>query len=107
MSDGGPHHAQVRHSSRRGAHPGFAWRPAADLVVWWEQGYYTEEDVAVREIVAAFEQGSGKRVELVLHGQAKFPNAIEAALENGDPPDFAFHTDFDDCIAKWRSTTGS
>ena len=39
---------------------------AADLVVWWEEGHYAEEDEAVREIVAAFEQGTGKQVELVL-----------------------------------------
>ena len=29
---------------------------AADLVVWWEKGYYAEEDEAVRETIAAFEQ---------------------------------------------------
>ena len=28
----------------------------ADLVVWWEEGYYAQEDEAVREIIAAFEQ---------------------------------------------------
>ena len=38
---------------------------AADLVVWWEKGYYAQEDEAVREIVAAFEQETGKQVELV------------------------------------------
>ena len=39
---------------------------AADLVVWWEKGYYAQEDEALREIVAAFEQKTGKRVELDL-----------------------------------------
>ena len=39
---------------------------AADLVVWWEKGFYPEEDEAVREIIAAFEQKTGKQVELVL-----------------------------------------
>ena len=29
---------------------------AADLVVWWEEGYYAQEDEALREIIAAFEQ---------------------------------------------------
>ena len=29
------------------------------------KGYYAEEDEAVREIIAAFEQESGKEVELV------------------------------------------
>ena len=45
---------------------------AADLVVWWDEGYYAEEDQAVAEVIAAFEQGSGKQVELVLHPQASF-----------------------------------
>ena len=63
---------------------------AADLVVWWEKGFYPEEDEAVREIIAAFEQKTGKQVELVLHPQAELPDKIEAALEAGQPPDFAF-----------------
>ena len=40
---------------------------AADLVVWWEEGYYPQEDEAVREIIAAFEQETGKQVELVFY----------------------------------------
>ena len=42
---------------------------AADLVVWWEKGFYAQEDEAVREIIAAFEQETGKQVELVLPSQ--------------------------------------
>ncbi len=38
---------------------------AADLVVWWDKGFYPQEDAAVREIIAAFEQETGKQVELV------------------------------------------
>src|SRR5690348_14084421 len=34
---------------------------AADLVVWWEEGYHPREDQAVRELVAAFELKTGKR----------------------------------------------
>ena len=34
---------------------------AADLVVWWEQGFYPQEDAAIREIVAAFEQRPASR----------------------------------------------
>ena len=44
---------------------------AADLVVWWEKGYYAQEDEAVRETIAAFEQESGKQVELVFYEQAE------------------------------------
>ena len=38
---------------------------AADLVVWWQRGFYAQEDAAIREIIAAFEQKTGKQVELV------------------------------------------
>ena len=63
---------------------------AADLVVWWNEGYYAEEDDAVREIVAAFEQKAGKQVELVLHPEQELPDKLVAAVEAGQPPDFAF-----------------
>ena len=63
---------------------------AADLVVWWDEGYYAQEHEAVEEIVAAFEQDTGKQVELVFHSESEHPKAIVAALEAGQPPDFAF-----------------
>ena len=64
---------------------------AADLVVWWEEGQSAEEDEAVREIVAAFEEGAGKRVELVLGVQEEVVADLVAALEAGRrTPDFVF-----------------
>jgi multiple sugar transport system substrate-binding protein len=63
---------------------------AADLVVWWNGGYYAEEDEAVREIIAAFEHETGKQVELVLHPEQELPDKLVAAVEAGRPPDFAF-----------------
>ena len=63
---------------------------AADLVVWWDEGYYAQEDEAVREIIAAFEQKTGKQVELTFHPLDEHPDKITAALAAGRPPDFAF-----------------
>jgi multiple sugar transport system substrate-binding protein len=64
---------------------------AADLVVWWEKGQAAEEDEAVREIIAAFEQNTGKQVELVLEKQEKLRDDTVAAIEAGQPPpDFMF-----------------
>jgi ABC-type glycerol-3-phosphate transport system substrate-binding protein len=37
----------------------------ADMIVWWEQGFYPQADEAIREIIAAFEQQTGKHVEIV------------------------------------------
>jgi multiple sugar transport system substrate-binding protein len=63
---------------------------AADLVVWWNEGYYAQEDDAVREIIAAFAEKSGKQVELVLHPEQELPDKVVAAVEAGEPPDFLF-----------------
>ena len=74
---------------------------AADLVVWWEKGFYPQEDEAVREIIAAFEQETGKQVELVLHAAGRAPDKLQAAIEAGRPPDFAVrHRIADDYIAR-------
>jgi multiple sugar transport system substrate-binding protein len=65
---------------------------AADLVVWWEEGFYPEEDAAVREIVAAFEQETGKQVELVQFEQYEMNDQARAALAAGQPPGFLYGT---------------
>jgi multiple sugar transport system substrate-binding protein len=73
----------------------------ADLVVWWEQGFYPEEDTAVRETIAAFEQETGKDVELVLHPQEELTDRVQAAIEAGQPPDFLFGLVIDANIDPW------
>jgi multiple sugar transport system substrate-binding protein len=73
----------------------------ADLVVWWEEGYYPQEDEAVRETIAAFERDTGKQVELVFYPQAELPDEIEAAMEAGRPPDFAFGSRIAAYITEW------
>ncbi len=63
---------------------------AADLVVWWEEGFNPEEDAAVREIIAAFEQETGKQVELEQPSQNDIEAKVVAAVAAGQPPDFLF-----------------
>ena len=54
-------------------------------------GIAAEEDEAVREIIAAFEQKTGKQVELVLDEQEGLASDLVAAIEAGrPPPDFVF-----------------
>jgi multiple sugar transport system substrate-binding protein len=74
---------------------------AADLVVWWQQGFYPQEDEALREVITAFEQRSGKQVELVLHGLTEFQDKLPAAIEAGQPPDIAFGINIDSLIPEW------
>jgi multiple sugar transport system substrate-binding protein len=77
---------------------------AADFVVWWEKGVHAQEDEAVREIIAAFEQDSGKQVELSFDPMEKLPGKIEAALEADRPPDFAFGYWLTTYVPKWART---
>jgi len=74
---------------------------AANLVLWWDEGYYAQEDEAVREIVAAFEQETGGEVELTFQPLDEHPDKIIAALAAGRAPDFAFGALLGDLIGEW------
>ena len=74
---------------------------SADLVVWWHEGFYPQEDEAVREIIAAFEQETGHEVELVLQPQEELRDNLLAAIEAGRPPDFAFSSLLQPYVAGW------
>jgi multiple sugar transport system substrate-binding protein len=74
---------------------------AAHLVLWWDKGFYAEEDQALRETIAAFEQGTGKQVELVMYEEQELPDKLNSALEKGQPPDFAFGLDINRHMSKW------
>jgi multiple sugar transport system substrate-binding protein len=63
---------------------------AADLVVWWEEGFNPEEDQGVRELIAGFEKKTGKMVELTFVRQDAVSEKLQAALAAGGVPDFAF-----------------
>jgi multiple sugar transport system substrate-binding protein len=65
-----------------------AW--AADLTIWWESGWNPGEDQAVRETIAAFEQKTGDKVELVFETLNKLPARAAAAVENGHSPDLVY-----------------
>lgn len=76
-----------------------AW--GADLVVWWDEGWYAEEAEAAGEVVEAFEEGTGKQVELVLQPEQEHASAIIAALEAGRPPDVAFGIGLTLHVGEW------
>jgi multiple sugar transport system substrate-binding protein len=74
---------------------------AADLVVWWDEGFYPQADQALAEVVAAFEQETGKQVEVTRLPLSELPPKIEIALEAGQPPDFAFGFWLNSYIPAW------
>ena len=74
---------------------------AADLVVWWDEGYYAEERRNGRGDRRRLRARNRKQVELALHPELEHPEAISAALKTGQPPDFAFGFFFGNYIGQW------
>jgi multiple sugar transport system substrate-binding protein len=74
---------------------------ATDLVLSWNKAHYAQEDEALAEVVAVFEQETGKQVEITLLPEGEQPPHIEAGLEAGQPPDIAFGMWLDTYIPKW------
>jgi multiple sugar transport system substrate-binding protein len=68
----------------------FGAASAADLTIWWEEGYYPEEDKAIEAVITDFEQASGKDVELTLYPQQELPGKVASAVEAGQPPDLVY-----------------
>jgi hypothetical protein len=48
------------------------------------KGFYPQEDDALRDVIAAFERGSGKQVELGFYPQEERPEQLQAARSPGD-----------------------
>jgi multiple sugar transport system substrate-binding protein len=74
---------------------------AADLVVWWENDFHAQENEAVTEIINAFQQKTGKQVELVQPPGEEITKNARAALEAGQPPDFLFGASSERWAAQW------
>jgi multiple sugar transport system substrate-binding protein len=73
---------------------------AADLVIWWDEGFTAQEAEAAAEIVDAFETSNGGTVKLIFHPQLECPQNALAAVEAGQPPDFAFCMDLAEYISE-------
>jgi len=60
------------------------------LVIWWEQGYYTQEDEAIESAVEKWEQETGHTVQLSFIDQDTILKETENALNAGNPPDLMY-----------------
>jgi multiple sugar transport system substrate-binding protein len=74
---------------------------AADLRIFWDQGFYPEEDAAIQAVVAAYQRESGKDVELTFYSQDEVSDKTLAALNAGGPPDLALAFGVSSYVPKW------
>lgn len=60
------------------------------ITVWWNQGYYPQEDAAFRQVVSDWEKKTGNTVNLTLTNTSDIVTKIVAAITTGDVPDIAY-----------------
>ena len=60
---------------------------AGAIQVWWTQGYYEQEDNALKDLVAVFEKQSGIKVNLQIVNGPDLVTKMIAAIQMNDVPD--------------------
>lgn len=63
---------------------------SSTLRIFWNQGFYPEEDLALQQFIEEWEAETGIDVELTLYSSDDILNQATVALENGNPPDILF-----------------
>jgi multiple sugar transport system substrate-binding protein len=72
------------------AKPYLANAAATTVTMWWNQGFYAQEDAAFQAIIADWEKASGNKAEItMLPGQA-LNEKIISALTSGQVPDLMY-----------------
>ena len=57
------------------------------LEIWWDKGFYPEEDEALQEVLSEWEQETGNQVRLSLHNNDELFLKTERAIQADNPPD--------------------
>jgi multiple sugar transport system substrate-binding protein len=60
---------------------------ATTVETWWNQGFFPEEDVAFRALVADYEKASGNKIDYSLIPNAPLRQKEISAIESGTVPD--------------------
>ena len=70
------------------------------LTIWWNQGYFAEENQSIEKIVADWQQKSGIPVKLEIISEDDIDKLTIAALEAGNPPDLVFSMRTDSALTE-------
>ena len=69
------------------AEPTVPHRTNDALVIWWERGYYAQEDEAIKAVIDRWEAKTGNSIELSLLDQDVVLRETKNALQTGQVPD--------------------
>jgi len=67
-------------------------KPQSDpvLTIWWNRGYYPEQDEALQKVITGWQQKTGKKVELLFFSEDDILQEVIHALAAGKSPDILF-----------------
>lgn len=57
------------------------------LQIWWDKGYYREEDEALRTVVSNWEKQTSNKAKLSFYTNDELSQKTQRAIQAGDPPD--------------------
>ncbi|MGB3189582.1 MAG: extracellular solute-binding protein, partial [Limnoraphis sp.] len=60
------------------------------LTIWWNRGYYPQQDEAIEQLVSDWQKQTKNSVELLFFGEEETLSKAIQAIENGKPPDILF-----------------
>jgi multiple sugar transport system substrate-binding protein len=58
-----------------------------ELSIFWDKGYYPEEDEALQQVVQQWQKQTGNRVKLFLYNNDELLQRTQRAIQAGNPPD--------------------
>ena len=61
------------------------------LEIWWDKGFYAEEDEALQQVLSKWEQETGNQVRLSLYTNDELSQKTQRAIQAGNPPDILMH----------------
>ncbi len=68
---------------------------AEEFRIWWPQGFLTEENTLVGQLVDGWQKESGLKASLSLVPANLLDSEVAKAVETGNPPDFLYSTTAD------------
>ncbi|MEM7757975.1 MAG: ABC transporter substrate-binding protein [Cyanobacteria bacterium P01_A01_bin.40] len=74
------------------------------LRIWWDKGYYPEEDEALRNVVNNWMEQTNNQVKLSFYTNDELSHKTQRAIQAGDPPDILMNDGGDRTIGSlaWR-----
>ncbi|MEM8718246.1 MAG: ABC transporter substrate-binding protein [Cyanobacteria bacterium P01_G01_bin.39] len=71
------------------------------LRIWWDKGYFPEEDEAIRNLVDNWVEQTNHPVKLSFYTHDELSNKAQRAIEAGDPPDILMNDGGERTIASF------